>query len=105
MDYSAIGKRIKKRRLEKSLTQAELAEKTSLSDTYIGAIERATSKCSIETIVTIARELDLNLDYLLLGINSENIDTHFSESIKKLPKNKQHLFIEICDAILDKLKQ
>lgn len=103
MDYSAMGKRIKKRRLEKSLTQAELAEKTSLTDTYIGAIERATSKCSVETVVAIAKELDLNLDYLLLGINTTNIDTHFSELIKKLPKEKQTLFINLCDAILEKL--
>lgn len=103
MDYSAMGKRIKKRRLEKSLTQAQLAEKTSLTDTHIGAIERATSKCSIETIVAIAKELDLNLDYLLLGINTSNVDTHFSDLIKKLPKDKQNLFIELCDAIIEKL--
>ena len=104
MNYSAMGQRIKKRRLEMSLTQAELAERTSLTDTYIGAIERATSKCSIETIVVIAKELNLNLDYLLLGINNSNVDTHFSEAINKLPKEKQNLFIDLCDAILEKLK-
>lgn len=104
MDYSAMGKRIKKRRLELSLTQAELAERTSLTDTYIGAIERATSKCSMETIVTIANELELNLDYLVLGINNSNIDTHFSEALNKLPKDRQNLFISLCNAIYEQLK-
>ena len=51
MDFKAIGKRIKNQRIELELTQEQLAEGTGLTDTYIGAIERATSKCSIETLV------------------------------------------------------
>lgn len=50
MDFKEIGKRIKDKRIELNLTQEQLAEKTGLTDTYIGAIERATSKCSIETL-------------------------------------------------------
>ncbi len=104
MDFKAIGKRIKNKRIELELTQEQLAEGTGLTDTYIGAIERATSKCSIETLVKIAQFLDMNMDYLLFGTTVNNIDNRFSEIIKKLPKEKQNLYIELCEAIADKLK-
>ena len=104
MDFVELGKRIKQRRLEMKLTQEKLAELTDLTNTYIGAIERATSKCSIETIVKLADVLDLNLDYLLLGITHKNIDCRFSEMLHSIPANRQNLFIELCEAIYEKLK-
>lgn len=104
MDFKGIGKRIKDKRTELKYTQEKLAELAEVSDAYIGAIERATSKCSIETLVKIAQILNMNMDYLLFGTTINNIDIHFSEIIKKLPKEKQNLYIELCEAIADKLK-
>ena len=75
-----------------------------VSDTYIGAIERATSKCSIETLVKISQTLDINMDYMLFGTTTKNVDNRFSEILKSLPKDKQNLYIELCEAIADKLK-
>ena len=99
MDFVGMGKRIRSRRLELKLTQERLAELTNLTDTYIGAIERATSKCSLETIVTIAKTLNLDMDYLLFGITSKNIDSIFSHNLDKLPNDKKDLYIELCDSI------
>ena len=47
MDFVAMGQKIRKRRLELNYTQEHLAELTGLTPNYIGAIERATSKCSL----------------------------------------------------------
>ena len=104
MDFKEIGKRIKDKRIKLNLTQEQLAEKTGLTDTYIGAIERATSKCSIETLVKISQTLDINMDYMLFGTTTKNVDNRFSEILKSLPKDKQNLYIELCEAIADKLK-
>jgi len=104
MDFVELGKRVRKRRIEMKLTQEKLAELTDLTNTYIGAIERATSKCSLETIVKLATVLHMDLDYLLLGINSDNIDNRFSKMLNSLPKNKQALFINLCEGIFEKLK-
>lgn len=41
MDYSSIGRNIRKYRLEKGLRQEALAEMTNLSPNYIGMLERA----------------------------------------------------------------
>ena len=99
MDFIGMGQRIKARRLELKLTQERLAELTNLTNTYIGAIERATSKCSLETIVTIAKTLDLDMNYLLFGITSKNIDFVFSQTLDKIPLNKKDLYIKLCDSV------
>ena len=104
MNFEDIGKRIKDKRLEMKLTQEQLAEKTGLTDTYIGAIERATSKCSIETLVTISKVLNINIDYLLNGTNINNVDNRFTEMIKDLPEEKKELFIKICESVANTLK-
>lgn len=99
MDFIGMGQRIKARRLELKLTQERLAELTNLTDTYIGAIERATSKCSLETIVIIAKTLDLDMNYLLFGITYKNIDSLFSQTLDKIPLNKKDLYIKLCDSV------
>ena len=99
MDFIGMGQRIKARRLEMKLTQERLAELTNLTDTYIGAIERATSKCSLETIVVIAKTLDLDMNYLLFGITSKNVESVFSQTLNKIPLNKKDLYIKLCDSV------
>ena len=73
MDYKSLGLNIRKIRTSKGFTQEALAEKCSLSNSYIGTIERAEKIPSIETITKIASELEISLDYLL------------SESLKTTP--------------------
>lgn len=104
MDFVELGKRLKQRRLELGYTQEKLAELIDVTSTYIGAIERANSKCSVETIAKLATVLKVDVDYLLLGITPNNIDCRFSEMIRSLPAKKQGLFIDLCEAIYEKLK-
>ena len=105
MDFEEIGARIRNKRLELKLTQEKLAEKTGLTETYIGAIERATSKCSIDTLAKLSQVLNISVDYLLFGTTINNVDTRFSDILKSLPKDKQNLYIEICESIADKFKK
>ena len=81
MDYKAIGKRIKEKRISYKLTQEKLSELVDVCPSYIGEIERGNSIPSIATIVNIAKELNLNLDFLLLGITPENSNTFFNDLI------------------------
>lgn len=96
MNFEEIGKRIRKRRIELGLTQEELAEKVDVSITYIGAIERFTSKCSIETLASISEILDLNMDYLLFGVTPKNCDSTFSKIMDTLPQSNKQLFVNLC---------
>ncbi len=60
--YQMAGKRIRFFREQDGLTQAELAEKTGLSDNFIGLIERGIKHPTLETLNKIAEALEVRLD-------------------------------------------
>lgn len=57
--YKKLGKNIKYFRKERELTQEELAEKVGVSLEFIGRIEIATSKPSLDTLFKIAKALNI----------------------------------------------
>ncbi len=52
-----LGETIRNERIKAGLTQEELAEKADLARNYIGNIERAEYKVTVETLVKIAKAL------------------------------------------------
>lgn len=66
-DYSIMGQRIKLRRKEQKLTQAEFAEKLGVSPNHVSAIECGTQHLSFELFVSISSTLHINPDYLING--------------------------------------
>lgn len=67
VDYSRIGKLIKRRRDKLDLTQAVLAERCDITEQYVSNIERSISISSTETIMKIAAALDTTPDEFLVG--------------------------------------
>lgn len=60
-----VGLNIKLLRVKLGMSQEVLAEKSDLSQTSIGAIERATSVPSLETLDRIAKALGVTLPELV----------------------------------------
>ena len=58
---SQFAKRLKALRIEKQLTQEELAEITSLSTSFISSMERGINAPSFETLESLAKALDVPL--------------------------------------------
>lgn len=56
----ALSKTIKSKRQKLNLTQEELAERSGFHVNYIGGIERAQRNPSIESLVRIARALEIS---------------------------------------------
>lgn len=104
MDYKAIGKRIREKRLSYKLTQEKLSELVDVCPSYIGEIERGNSIPSVATVVSIAKELDLNLDFLLLGITSNNSNSYFNDLLSSIPEDKKDLFIKLCENVAKTLR-
>ena len=75
LDFGKLGNRIKQKRIEKKLTQEQLAEIIGLTSVYISHIECGSGKSSIETLVKICNALDTTPDLLLIDSieNSKNI--------------------------------
>lgn len=60
--YNIIGKNIKKYRLERNMTQRELAEKLLLSDSFIAKLESVTHQTiSIDTLEQISYILNKDI--------------------------------------------
>lgn len=73
-DRLAVGERIRKQRILIGLTQEELAEKVGRAYKYCQDIERGTCGMSIETMLNLSASLNLSLDYMIYGINKEDIE-------------------------------
>lgn len=58
-DLQKFGKKLKFLRLEKGLTQLELAEILDMSPNFVGMIERGERNTTIENIFKIARALGI----------------------------------------------
>ena len=63
----AYGARIKQLRINKRLTQQQLAKKMHVTGTYIVKIENSQRTGSIELAVELADCFGVSLDHLLLG--------------------------------------
>ena len=67
LDYTAIGRRIAKRRKELGLRQVEVCERAGINDKYLSCIERATSIPSLEVIMKLSLALNTTPDEFLIG--------------------------------------
>ena len=65
MDYIALGKRIRMQRKLNRMTQEQVAERSGISLSFLGHIERGTRKASLETIVSICNVLKVSPGVLL----------------------------------------
>lgn len=59
--YKNLGKNIKIRRKELGLTQQQLADKMNISLNFMGKIEVAFSKPSLDTLIDFAQALDTSV--------------------------------------------
>ncbi len=83
LDYTAIGERIKTLRKEKGWTQAQLAENSGVEPSHISHIERAATKLSLPTLISLANTLGATLDELVYGslIKSSHVSINIIDNL------------------------
>ncbi|MEU8920273.1 helix-turn-helix transcriptional regulator [Kitasatospora sp. NPDC048545] len=64
----AVGQRVRELRIERKLTQEQLAHLIGLDRKTINRVEQASYGSSIDVYALIARELDLSLAELFHGV-------------------------------------
>lgn len=72
MDKKLIARRIRQYRHLEKLSQEELAERVSVSDTYIRKLEAGERTPSLETVLALSVALNTTPDHLLLSASSLN---------------------------------
>lgn len=65
MNYSALGEKVRKLRNDRHWTQEQLAQRTGISASFLGHIERGTRKAGVDTVVRLANALGCGTDALL----------------------------------------
>lgn len=103
-----IGKRIRKAREEKGITQETLAESMDVSNAYISKIERGRTTVNLNNLDKICTILETSSDYLLRGANTARQDYLRNEIIDMLegcPPEKIKLIAKIIKPIIDYKEQ
>ena len=67
IDYTAIGKRVKKFRKSRRLSQEQLAELLDISVPHMSNIENGKTKFCFQLFVDLADKLEISSDILLYG--------------------------------------
>ena len=70
-----LGERIRKRRKDMKLTQQEISKALGLTSQHISAIEQDKRTPSLTSLVKMAEELGVSVDYLLTGKEGVITDT------------------------------
>ena len=103
MNTSSIGKRIRKYREAKGWRQEDFAEKTGLSVTYTGMIERGEKVPKLETFITIANVLEVSADRLLADVLSTGYtvkSSEITEELASLPSAERERIYSVVNAMI-----
>lgn len=102
MDYKQLGINIRNERKKQNLTIEELAFRADITPNYLGKIERAQTKLSLEVLINITNALGLTSDDILAhefdNIPSKRIDI-LSNKISKISKSNKEYF-ELLEIIV-----
>lgn len=85
-----VGRNIKAARMERSLTQAQLAERVGIEVESMSRIETGAHLPSLERLAEIARILGLRPDTLLFdGHDGQSLDTSLALVLADLPQRER----------------
>ena len=95
LKFDEIGDRIRDTRLQRGLTQENLAEAADVNQSHINNVENHRSRLSLTTLVNICRVMDVSVDYILgsaPGGAQNSIDMEILREAQRCdPKMKKRL--------------
>lgn len=103
INLNAMGTRMKRRRKELKMSQAELAEKVNVSNNHISSIETGKQIPSLTTFVKICEQLDTTPDFLLLGsLHTDNLPKNIYDPLALCNKKDLPLIQDIVENFVSK---
>ena len=90
-DYESIGRRVRKIRQERNMTQEALAEKLNVSNQHISDIERGLNGMSIPS-------LDTDADYILFGTYTREKSNPINRIVSRMTPTQSMYAEEILTA-------
>ena len=103
MNYEEIGKRIRKYRKLKNLSQEQLAEKINISTTHMSHIETGSTKLSLQVLVDLATILEVNTDDLIFEKKGESTNKKINDILSDCNENQIAFITDIIKSTKDAL--
>ena len=91
-----MGEKLKSLRIEKNLTQKQVADRIGLAISAVSSYESGTRYPSYDVLVKLARIFHVSTDYLLGITNTRNID------VTGLRDNEIELVSQLVDTLRNK---
>lgn len=102
LDYSVIGQRLRKLRIDQNLTQEELAERLEVSIAFLSRIERGTSQINLRRLVQLCEILGVSEGFILNGSSDTStnyLNDEFSNLFSSTTPENQKLIYKIAKVI------
>ena len=102
LDYTIVGERLKKARIDKNMTQEKLAEQIDVSVAFLSRVERGTSHINLKRLTQICEILGVSEGSILNGVssNSDNyLASEFNNILNSVSSDKQKLIYKIAKVI------
>ncbi|MDO5398607.1 MAG: helix-turn-helix transcriptional regulator [bacterium] len=103
-DFIQIGKRIQYYRNKSNLTQEQLAEQAGTSQKHLSRIELGYHLPNFETIIAIAKALDVPIDAFVQDLDENKVNT-FLELIKPDISQMSNKQLEMLKKQIELIKQ
>lgn len=104
IDYKALGLRVKTKRLDKALSQEQLAELANISVPHMSHIETGNTKVSLPTLIEVSNALNCGVDELICD-SVRNAKKVFEQEIAEQLQNCTEKEIRLIADMVKALKQ
>lgn len=101
IDNREIGARVKAARRRLGITQGQLAERIDLSENAVAKLENGFMAASLQTIVKLANELGVTMDYFLASEGAEDGESEelALALVRGLDRREMALVIKVISAL------
>lgn len=99
LDFTIVGQRLKKARIDKEMTQENLAEQLDVSVAFLSRIERGISHINLKRLSQICSILGVSEGYILNGTSSSSeqyLISEFNDLLSNCSAEKQKLIYKIA---------
>lgn len=108
IDYSQMGKRIKRYRQKAHLTQEQLADKIDIATSTIAHAESGTSKPSLPLLLKLANVLNITLDQLVcdsLPVIDSYLEKDIADLLSDCSTKEKQIIRDIITATKDTIRK
>lgn len=103
-----IGKRVKERREQLGLTQAQLAEKLGVAVNYVSTIERGASFPRCEKLIQLLNALECSADAIFQDVLEHDCSFRASElsmMLQEISSEERDRILSILELLITQAKQ